>query len=459
MDAHLVGKKRVVIAGAGFGGLWAAKKLAGSGLDVLVVDKRNFHTFLPLLYQVAAAELEPAQVAYPLRGVFRRHKDIRFALAEVRGIDKDNRVLRTDGPDIHYDCLILALGSEINFFGVPGARENCFRLKSLGDAIALRNQIMSLFEQASLTPDPVLRRRLLTFAVAGGGPTGVEFAGALSELIRGPLAKDFPLLDLSCARVVLLEAMDTILAPFPPRLQQYALKKLAGMGVEVLLGAKVLEVTPEAVRLDCGASGSTSQAGAGGCEDGVLPTRTVVWTAGVRGPDAVDWLGLKTGPGGRVPVGPTLQVVDRPDIFVIGDMAALAGPDGRPLPMVAPVAKQQGRLAADNARRFLDGVALKSFRYRDLGSMATIGRASAVTRIGPVRFTGFAAWAAWLFVHLMMLIGFRGRLEVFINWAWDYLFFERAVRLIIPRPKSRPGGECPADGKKPGEPGQEMDGG
>jgi NADH dehydrogenase len=464
MDARSVGKKKVVIAGAGFGGLWAARKLAGSGLDVLVVDKRNFHTFLPLLYQVAAAELEPGQVAYPLRGVFRGHKDVSFALAEVQGLDKDNRVLKTDGPDIPYDCLILALGSETNFFGVPGAKENCFQLKTLDNAIAIRNQIMSLFEEASLTPDQALRRQMLTFAVAGGGPTGVEFAGALSELIRGPLAKDFPRLDLGEVRVVLLEAMGTILAPFPARLQQYALKKLASMGVEVLLNAKVLEVTPGAVQLAYGAAigngvGGGGGAGANGDDGGGLPTRTVVWTAGVCGPDVAGWLGLQTAPGGRVPVKPTLQTDERPEIFVIGDMAAFVGPEGRPLPMVAPVAKQQGRLAADNARRLLSGEKLKTFRYRDLGIMATIGRSSAVTRTGPVSFTGFPAWAAWLFVHLMMLIGFRGRLEVFINWAWDYLFFERAVRLIIPKPKLRAARGCPTDGEEPGTPGQERDGG
>ena len=408
---------RVVIAGAGFGGLWAARRLAGLELDVVVVDRRNFHTFLPLLYQVAAAELEPGQVAYPLRGVFRGHRNIRFALAEVRGIDFQNRMLKTGGPDIPYDCLILALGSETNFFGVPGAKENCFRLKTLDDAIAIRNHIMNLFEQASLTQDPAVRRQLLTFAVAGGGPTGVEFAGALIELIRGPLAKDFPLLDLGEVRVVLLEALGTILTPFPARLQEYALKKLASMGVEVLLGAKVLSVTPEAVNL---ADGS------------VLPTKTVIWSAGVRGSDAASWLGLETGPGGRVPVLPTLQTHVRPEIFVIGDMAAFQGPEGKPLPMVAPVAKQQGKLAADNVRLFLAGKTLRTFRYRDWGIMATIGRASAVTRTGPLSFTGFTAWAAWVFVHLLMLIGFRSRLGVFINWAWDYLFFERAVRLIIP---------------------------
>lgn len=416
MNVKPRGRNRVVIAGAGFGGLWAARKLAGAGLDVLVVDRRNFHTFLPLLYQVASAELESGQIAYPVRGVFRRHHDIRFALAEVRGIDRKRNVLVTGGPEIPYDCLILSLGSETNFFGVPGAAENCFGLKSLEEGIALRNHIMSLFEQASLEEDPARQRELLTFVVVGGGATGVEYAGALAELIRGPLAKDYPLLDLSQTRVVLLEAGKSILTTFSPPLREYALNKLGHKGVEVHLGAQVSRVTPEAALMEDGSA---------------LATRTVVWNAGVRGSAAARALGLETGPGGRVPVDKTLQARNDPSIFVIGDMALFEGPGGA-LPMLAPVAMQQGKLAAVNARRLLSGKKLKEFRYLDKGVMATIGRGAAVAAFGRLGFTGFAAWAAWLFVHLLMLIGFRNRLAVLLNWAWDYFLFERAVRLIIP---------------------------
>jgi NADH dehydrogenase len=416
MEATFQGKARVVIAGAGFGGLWAAKKLAGTGLDVLVVDRRNFHTFLPLLYQVASAELEPGQIAYPVRGVFRSHREIRFALAEVRGLDREQKILHTDGPDIGYDSLILSLGSETNFFGIPGARENCFGLKTLEEGIALRNHIMSLFELAALENDPSRQRELLTFAVAGGGPTGVEYAGALAELIRGPLAKDYPLLNLSQARVVLLEAGNAILTPFPASLREYALQKLGRKGVEVHLGAQVSRVTPEAVHMEDGSA---------------LATRTVVWTAGVRGPEIARTLGLDTGPGGRVPVNEYLQANNDPAIFVIGDMAHCEQGGGA-LPMLAPVAMQQGKMAAENAKRLLSGKKLKPFRYRDKGIMATIGRAAAVTTFGRVSFTGYLAWMAWLFVHLLMLIGFKNRLGVLLNWAWDYFLFERAVRLIIP---------------------------
>lgn len=423
-------RPRVVVAGAGFGGLRTARRLAGAGFDVVVVDRRNYHTFLPLLYQVAAAELEPGQVAYPVRGVFRGLRDIRFALAEIRGIDRENRLLKTSGPDIPYDCLVLALGSETNHFGVPGAKAHCFGMKSLEDGVALRNHIMNMFEQASLETDPEIQRRLLTFVVVGGGPTGVEFAGALAELIRGPLAKDYPLLNLSQARVVLLEAVSALLTPFPERLREYALLKLGRMGVEVCLGAQVGRVTPDAVLMKDGSE---------------LPTRTVVWTAGVRGTELASKLGFETGPGGRVPVRDTLQSQVDPNIFLIGDMALFTGPKG-PLPMVGPVAMQQGLLAADNVKRLLAGKKLKPFRYHHKGIMATIGRAAAVVSMGRLNFTGPLAWATWLFVHLLMLIGFRNRLAVVINWAWDYLFFERAARLLMPVVSAKCPGEAEAGG-------------
>lgn len=411
------GRPRVVIVGGGFGGLWAARRLARSGrVDVVLVDRNNYHTFLPLLYQVAAAEIEPEQIAYPLRGVFRRQDRVSVALAEVRGVDGARRVLHTDGPDIPYDHLILAPGSLTSFFGVPGAAENAYTLKSLEDAVRLRNHILACFERASLTEDPARRAALLTFTVVGGGPTGVEFAGALAELVRTPLARDFPeLAGKTPARIVLLEAADGLLTGFPEQLRTYARDRLALMGVEVRTKAGVAEVGPTDVRLGDGMR---------------IATCTVAWTAGVRGHDVAAAMGLPVGRGGRVSVLPTLQVDGHPEIHVVGDLSL---PEGQNPPMIAPNATQQGRHAASNVLRLLQGGKAKVFRYRDKGAMATIGRQAAVVRLGRFAFSGLWAWVLWLFVHLAYLIGFRNRLFVLVNWAWDYLFFERSVRLILPR--------------------------
>ncbi len=398
--ARGAGRPRVVIVGGGFGGLWAARRLARSGrVDVVLVDRNNYHTFLPLLYQVAAAEIEPEQIAYPLRGVFRKQQRVSVALADVRGVDAARRVLHTDGPDLPYDHLILAPGSLTSFFGVPGAAENAYTLKSLEDAVRLRNHILACFERASLTEDPDRRAALLTFTVVGGGPTGVEFAGALAELVRTPLARDFPeLAGRTPPRIVLLEAADGLLTGFPEQLRTYARDRLALMGVEVRTKAGVAEVDPTSVRLGDGMR---------------IATCTVAWTAGVR-----------------VPVLPTLQVDGHPEIHVVGDLSL---PEGQNPPMIAPNATQQGRHAAANVLRLLKGGRAKPFRYRDKGAMATIGRQAAVVRLGRFAFSGLWAWVLWLFVHLAYLIGFRNRLFVLVNWAWDYLFFERSVRLILPR--------------------------
>lgn len=415
--ARGAGRPRVVIVGGGFGGLWAARRLARSGrVDVVLVDRNNYHTFLPLLYQVAAAELEPEQIAYPLRGIFRGRRRVSVAVAEARGVDLDRRTLHTDGPDIPYDQLILAPGSRTAFFGVKGAAEHAYLLKSLEDAVRLRNRILACFEAASLTEDPVRRAALLTFTVVGGGPTGVEFAGALAELVRTPLARDFPeLADRTSPRIVLLEAADGLLTGFPPRLRAYARERLALMGVEVHAEARVAEVTPAEVRLGDGMR---------------IATCTVVWTAGVCGNDVAAAMGLPVGRGGRVVVLPTLQVAGHPELHVVGDLAL---PEGESPPMIAPSAIQQGLHAAGNVLRLLEGGETAPFRYRDKGAMATIGRRAAVVRLGRFALSGQCAWLLWLFVHLAYLIGFRNRLFVLMNWAWDYLFFERAVRLILPR--------------------------
>lgn len=409
-------RHKVVILGAGFSGLWAARTLAGGPCDVLVADRNNYHTFLPLLYQVAAAELESEQIGYPVRGIFRRAQNVSFAMGEATALDPAARTLTVDGREIAYDTLIVALGSVTNFFGVPGADTHAFRLKSLEQAIYLRNHIMGCFEKAVSSKDPAEQRRLLTFTVVGGGPTGVEYAGALAELIRGPLAKDFPALIAGQARVVLFEAMDGVLYGFPDHLRKEALLALRRKGVQVFLGAQVEEVAKQYVRLKDGSN---------------FLTETVAWTAGVKAHPLAARLGLTCAPSGRVLTDETLRVKGMPDIMAVGDICQI---DGRPpLPMVAPAAIQLGRHAGQNVLRALRGKKQKAFSYRDKGSMATIGRGAAVVRFAGRSFTGFTAWALWLFVHLMYLVGFRNRLLVMVNWAWDYFLFERAVRLILPR--------------------------
>jgi NADH dehydrogenase len=411
-------RTRVVVAGGGFAGVWAVRRLArDKNLDIILVDRNNYHTFLPLLYQVAAAELEPGQIAYPLRAIFRKYPNVHFVMGDVRSIDMKNKVLHTDGPHIPFGKLVVAMGSFTAFYGVPGADKHCFRLKNLEQAITLRNHIVSCFEQATHERNPDRKDRILTYTVVGGGPTGVEYAGALAELIRQPLTKDFPTLNTGQARVVLLEAGDGLLAGFPDHLRRYAFERLTHMGVDVRLNAKVTAVTPDSVELE----GSSP-----------LRTETVVWTAGVQGHALAGQMGLPTGRGGRVPVLPTLQVEGHPDVFVAGDMALPQGDS--PAPLIAPNAIQQGALAADNIRAALAGRPLRAFRYRDKGSMATIGRAAAVVRMGKEHTaTGFVAWVMWLFIHLLYLVGFRNRLFVLFTWAWDYIFFERAARIIIPR--------------------------
>ncbi len=415
---------RVVIVGAGFAGLWAARRLAReSNLDVTLIDRNNYHTFLPLLYQVAAAELEPEEIAYPLRGVFRaslcgrllgRKPVVSTVMAEVRGIDTDRRMVLADDLELPYDHLVLAPGSLTSFFGTPGAQANSFTLKSLEEAVRLRNHLLTAFERAS-TLKGTVPDGSLTITVVGGGPTGVEYAGALAELIRTPLARDFPDLAPAKTRIVLVDASDEVLAGFPMNLRVYTRNKLIRMGVEVRTGVSVAEVTASAAKLSDGT---------------LIPSRTVVWTAGVRGDDMAGAMNLPLGKTGRVTVMPTLQVAGHPEIHVAGDLSL---PDGQNPPMVAPNATQQGRHAAENIVRMVRGEAARPFEYHDKGSMVTIGRKAAVVRIGERTFSGFPAWLLWLSVHLTYLIGFRNRMFVLINWAWDYLFAERAVRLILPK--------------------------
>lgn len=407
---------QVVIVGAGFGGLKAARTLDGAPCQVLLLDKHNYHLFQPLLYQVASAGLEPEEIAYPIRGILRHQKNARFLMTKVTGIDLAARQVHTqrNGP-IPYDYLLLAAGSVTQFFDLPGVQEHAFCLKELMDAIRLRNHVLRMFEQATKEADPERRQRLLTFVIVGGGPTGVELAGAFKELYSHVLTRDYPTLDFRQVRVILVEAMDRLLPAPPAALGQKAMAVLQGMGVEVLLRTAVAAADGNGVLLKVGQR---------------IPCATLIWTAGVRANPLADTLGLVPCKGNRICVTPTLQVPGYPEVYVVGDMAYLPGPDGQPYPMVAPVAVQQGETAARNIRRQLAGMAPQPFRYRDRGAMATIGRRAAVAQVFGWQLSGGVAWLAWLFVHLLSLVGFRNRALVLLNWAYDYFFYDRGARLI-----------------------------
>ena len=407
---------RVVIVGAGFGGLWVARGLANRPVDVTLVDRNNYHTFFPLLYQVAAAELVPTDIAYPVRSIFRRARNVEVRMTEMTDLDLTEREVVTASGRVGYDYLVLALGSEPAFFGVPGAEEHAFPLRWMSDAVPLRHHVLTRFE-AAVTCERERRRQLLTFVVVGGGPTGVEYAGALSELVFGPLLEDFPGIEPEEIGIELVEAGDRLLAGMPPKLGQYALERLRRRRVSVRLGDGVESVEAECVRLSGGAP---------------LPTETVVWTAGVRGePRAAAW-GLPVGRAGRVPVTPRLNLEAHPEVFVVGDLAYLEDADGQPLPQVAQVAIQQGRTTASNIRSLVAGRPARPFRYKDPGMLAVIGRNAAVAHVFGFAFRGLTAWLLWLGIHVSWLIGFRNRALVLLNWGWNYVRYRRAIRLILP---------------------------
>ncbi len=408
---------RIVIVGAGFGGLKAARMLAGSGAEILLVDRNNYHTFIPLLYQVAAAELEPERIAYPVRRVLRRLPNVRFLMAEVKWIDFVNQVVETDGSVIPYNFLVLATGSQSQFLGVPGAPEYALPMRTLEEAVALRNHILSCFERAVQEPDPTQRQQLLTFAIVGGGPTGVELAGALIELTHNSLAKDYPTLDLQQVRVVLLQSSDRLLADLPKRLSDYTQKHLRKIGVKVHLQAKVSQVTPKALYLQDGSA---------------IFAETIIWTAGVEATPPAPTGELFPAAKGQVAVLPTLQLPKQPQVYVIGD-SGYVEQDGQPLPLVAPVAIQQGAAVAQNIKRQLRGLPLQPFCYRDKGRAAIIARNAGVAQVGKLLITGFPAWLLWLGIHLFYLPGFRNRLMVLMSWVCDYLFGDRFVCQILPK--------------------------
>jgi NADH:ubiquinone reductase (H+-translocating) len=409
-------RARVVIVGGGFGGLQAAKALADAPLQVTLVDRRNHHLFQPLLYQVATAALSPADIAQPIRSVLRGQSNVDVVLAEVDAMDVTAKeiVLSENMGRLPYDYLILAAGAHHAYFGHDEWEPNAPGLKTLEDALNIRRRILTSFEEAEREPDPARRKALMTFVVVGGGPTGVEMAGAIAEIARFSLARDFRHIDTRDAKVILIEAGTQLLGAFPDRLSRHALRDLERLGVQVRFGKPVTAIASDAVTVG----------------DEIIPANTIVWAAGVQASPLGSSLGVELDRAGRVLVNPDLSVPGHPEIFVIGDLASLKDARGRPLPGVAQVAMQQGAWAAANILRAIEGKPARAFRYRDLGNMATIGRNSAVADIRGLRLTGFVAWLAWAVVHILNLIGFRNRVLVALQWLWDYLTFQRGARLI-----------------------------
>ena len=408
-------RERVVIVGAGFAGLTAAKALAKAPVDLTVVDRRNYHLFQPLLYQVATAGLSPAEIATPIRSVLREQRNTRVLLGRVGAIDKHARTVEVEGRSVPYDTLIIATGARHAYFGRDEWEEVAPGLKKIDDATKLRHRILLAFEDAETTEDVAERRRLLTFVIIGGGPTGVELAGAIAELAKVALARDFRHIDPRASRIILIEGGPRVLATFPEALSAFAKRALEKLGVEVRLGhpASACDVGGVVV------SGERIEA------------RTIIWAAGVAASPAAKWLGAEKDRAGRVIVGRDLTLPGHPEIFVIGDTAAAPGLDGEPLPGVAPVAKQQGayvgRVIAARASAKAEP---PPFRYRNYGNLATIGRKVAVADFGRIRLGGRVAWLLWGVIHVLFLIGFRNRVAVLLDWLWAYVTFQRGARLI-----------------------------
>jgi NADH dehydrogenase len=403
-----------VIVGGGFGGLYAARALAGRPVRVTLLDRRNHHLFQPLLYQVATAALNPSDIAVPLRSILRRSTNVTVLLANVERVDLTSRRVALDRGEIGYDALVLAAGASHSYFGHDEWEVLAPGLKTLEDALEIRRRVLLAYEAAERESDGAEQQALLTFVVIGGGPTGVELAGALGEISRRTISRDFRVIDPTKARIVLLEGAPRILTTFPESLSLSAQDALRRIGVEVRTKAIVTRVTADAVWL-------------GGEQ---IRARTVLWAAGVAAAPLTRNLDAPLDRSGRVLVEPDLSIPGHPETFAIGDMCAFLHQTGAPLPGVAPVAIQQGRAVADNVLRRLRGEPTRPFRYRDTGSMATIGRAAAVAVVGRLKLSGLPAWLAWLLVHIVFLIGFRNRLLVLFEWAWAYLTWHRGARLI-----------------------------
>ena len=404
---------RVVLVGGGFAGLAAARELGSAPVRLTVVDRRNHHLFQPLLYQVATAALDPSDIAAPIRAVLRRRKNTTVLLGDVSDIDTAGRTIRVEGRDVGYDYLIVAAGSGDSYFGHDEWRPFAPGLKTVEDALEIRRRVLLAFERAEWEADAAARRELLTFVVVGGGPTGVELAGALSEIARHALVRDFRDIDPAQAAVVLVEAADRVLPAFPPDLSAKASRQLEALGVTIRTGARVTKIDAEAVWL------GPERIGA----------RTALWAAGVAASPLARSLGVPLDRQGRVRVESDLSVPGHPEIFVAGDLAAI-DQGGRPVPGLAPAAMQEGRHAARCIRRAIAGKASRPFRYVDKGTLATIGRSAAVADIRGWKISGFFAWIAWLGIHIFFLIGFRNRFLVMFEWAWAYVTWQRGARLI-----------------------------
>jgi NADH dehydrogenase len=431
------GSPHVVVVGGGFAGLAAIKTLAKikPPVRVTLLEQHNYHLFQPLLYQLATGVVQPADIAHPVRGIVRRYRRTSVRMATVAGVDLDARqVLTEEGRQFGYDYLILAAGAITATFGIPGVEEHSFPLKSMPDALRLRAHLLRQFELAENDP-AMIEKGALTVVVVGGGPTGVEMAGALHELFKHVLVHDFPDLDINRARVVLLEATDHLLAPFHPSSRKHALDILGRRGVEVRLGQAMERATPEEVRLKDGT---------------VIPTRTLVWGAGVRASPLADVLGLEQARGGRIVVGEDLSVPGRPEVFCVGDIAGASDGKGGLLPQVAQPAIQEAKHAAQNIERTLQGTARTGFAYKDRGIMATIGRNAAVTELpSGARFKGVLAWYMWLVLHLAYIVGFRSRVSVLVNWIWSYLTYDRHARIIVAVEPTRRSAAKPAQPSAP----------
>ncbi len=405
----------IVIIGAGFAGLETARGLANAPVCITLIDKNNHHLFQPLLYQVAIAGLLPSQIAQPVRTIFRKQKNLAFQMGEVTEVDLNEKYIKLNGSVIAFDYLVISAGARTNFFGFETLEEYGLQLKDLDTAVKTRNHLLSMFEQASHEGDAEKRKAMLTFVIVGGGPTGVETAGALSELITHVMKKDFPRLDLNDAQVILLEGGPNLINAYPDELRKATLKLLQNKRVDIRLNTMMQDFNGQRVTLGDGS---------------FIETQTLIWTAGAKAAEIIDSLGVEQASMGRVRINPSLQLPLFPDAFVIGDAAFLVNGNGQPLPMLSTVAIQQGKAAAKNIRRLIEGKEPLPFHYKDPGLLATIGRNAAVARIFGISFSGFIAWVIWVFLHIYRIVGFRNRILVMFNWAWDYFFYDNQVRLI-----------------------------
>ncbi len=414
MENAFAGKPRVIIVGAGFGGLEAAKKLACKDVQVTVIDRTNYHLFQPLLYQVATAALSPADIAAPVRAVLSKCKNVEVILAEVESVDVEAKKVKTVDLEFDYDYLILATGARHSYFGHNEWEKLAPGLKSLEDAIELRRRILMAFEYAEKTTDEAARRAAMNFVIIGGGPTGVEMAGAIAEISRHTLAKNFRHIDPSQARVILIEGEPRLLAAYPEDLSESARKQLIDLGVEARTSTRATNLTEAGVQVG----------------DEFIPCRVKIWAAGNNASFVGKTLGAPVDRVGRVIVNDDLTIPGHPEVQVIGDLANFPHQTGEPLPGISPVAMQEGRHAARNVLAMIKGRKPQRFRYWDKGTMATIGRNKAVADLKFMHLSGLPAWLAWLFVHIVFLVGFRNRLLVLIQWAWAYLTFDKGARLI-----------------------------